>query len=169
MPAYFDTGFSVRERMWHGLGNVLDEYPESWDEARKLAGLEWEPELRPIIEVRCGDCGRVLDIADIEVGACGQCLSTNYTHSVVPEEARVIRNDTGKHLGSVSQQFSLVTHREMGEVMEALIDSDSSLKFETAVRSGRSRSSTSRNSSLTTTRLRTRSWRSSTRTTGPAQ
>lgn len=139
MAHYFDTGFSVRQRMWHGLGNVLDEYPESWDEARKLAGLEWEPELRPIIEVRCGDCDHVLGIEDIEVGACGKCLSTNYRHAVVPEEARVIRNDSGAHLGSVSQQFSLVTHREMGEVMEALIDSDSALKFETAgsVRDGR--------------------------------
>jgi phage/plasmid-like protein (TIGR03299 family) len=140
MPAYFDTGFSVRKPMWHGLGNVLDEYPETWDDARRLAGLEWEPELRPIVEIRCGTCQHVLDSADIEVGVCSKCLSTDTKIGLVEGgEQRVIRNDTGLHLGSVSKQFSLVTHAEMGEVMEALIDSDSALKFETAgsVRDGR--------------------------------
>ena len=151
MPAYFDTGFSVRKPMWHGLGNVLNEYPENWDEARRLAGLEWEPELRPLVEVRCGDCGNVLTVDELEVGICGNvvaddtgdtatCMSTNYTFQMVGGgEQRVIRNDTGLHLGTVSKQFSLVTHAEMGEVMEALIDSDAALKFETAgsVREGR--------------------------------
>lgn len=43
MPAYFDTGFSVRKPMWHGLGTVLEDYPTDWDDARKKAGLLWEP------------------------------------------------------------------------------------------------------------------------------
>jgi phage/plasmid-like protein (TIGR03299 family) len=139
MPAYFDTGFSVRKPMWHGLGNVLDEYPENWDEARKLAGLEWEPELRPVVEVRCGECGNVLTADDLAVAVCGRCLSTDYRYEIIPEAQRVIRNDTGKHLGTVSEQFSLVTHAEMGEVLEALAESDSAVKFETAgsVRDGR--------------------------------
>ena len=139
MSHYFESGFSVRKPMWHGLGSVLDEYPENWQEARKLAGLEWEPELRPIVEIRCGDCEHVLTTGDIEVGACGACLSTNYTYSVVPGEARVIRSDSGLHLGSVSDQFSLVSHAEMGDLLEALSDSDDAVKFETAgsVRDGR--------------------------------
>lgn len=139
MPAYFDTGFSVRQPMWHGLGTVLDEYPESWDDARRLAGLEWEPELRPIVEVRCKTCNNVLPLADLEVGVCSNDLSTDLEMSAVPNEQRVIRNDTGLHLGSVSHQFSLVTHAEMGELLEALVDSDAALKFETAgsVRDGR--------------------------------
>lgn len=145
MPAYFDTGFSVRQRMWHGLGNVLDDYPENWDDARSLAGLEWEPELRPIVEVRCQTCGAVLPYNDLIVGVCSHevdgapCLSTDVKYAPIDGEQRVIRNDNGLHLGSVSNQFSLVTHAEMGEVLEALIDSDSALKFETAgsVRDGR--------------------------------
>jgi phage/plasmid-like protein (TIGR03299 family) len=125
--------------MWHGLGNVLDEYPDNWDEARKLAGLEWEPELRPVVEITCGECSHVLTTDDLTVGVCGQCLSTSYRYNVVPEAQRVIRNDTGKHLGTVGEQFSLVTHAEMGEVLEALAKSDSAVKFETAgsVRDGR--------------------------------
>jgi len=47
MPAYFDSGFSVRKPMWHGQGVVLGEYPKDWAEARKYAGLTWEPEERP--------------------------------------------------------------------------------------------------------------------------
>jgi phage/plasmid-like protein (TIGR03299 family) len=139
MPAYFDTGFSVRLPMWHGLGDVLDDYPADWPEARKLAGLEWEPETRPMVEVRCGECARVLDAGDIEARTCGRCLSTDVRVELVEGEARVIRNDTGLHLGSVTDQFSPVTHEQMGEVMEALADSDSAVRFETAgsIRDGR--------------------------------
>lgn len=43
MPAYFDTGFSVRQPMWHRMGDVLTEYPTDWNDARAKAGLLWEP------------------------------------------------------------------------------------------------------------------------------
>jgi phage/plasmid-like protein (TIGR03299 family) len=139
MPAYFDTGFSVRQPMWHGLGNVLDEYPSDWDEARKLGGLEWEPEMRPVVEIRCSDCNAVLTSEDIEVAVCGKCMSTDHYINTVDGEARVTRSDTGLHLGSVSDSFVPVTHAQMGEVLEALAESDSNVKFETAgsVRDGR--------------------------------
>jgi phage/plasmid-like protein (TIGR03299 family) len=141
MTAYFDTGFSVREPMWHGLGNILADYPADWPAARKFAGLEWEPELRPMVEARCADCGNVLTAADLETGACGSCLSTAPpTVALVPGEARVIRNDTGLHLGSVTDQYAPIGHDVMGEVMETLAEtSDGTLRFETAgsVREGR--------------------------------
>ncbi len=34
--------FSVREVPWHGLGNVLPEYPKSREEILVAAGLDWE-------------------------------------------------------------------------------------------------------------------------------
>ena len=34
--------FSVKEKAWHGLGQVVDKYPTS-AEAIKHAGLDWEP------------------------------------------------------------------------------------------------------------------------------
>ena len=43
MSADIEEMFSVREMPWHGEGQVLDEYPGSWDEARILAGLSWDP------------------------------------------------------------------------------------------------------------------------------
>jgi len=141
MPAYFDTGFSVREPMWHGLGTILDDYPADWPDARRIAGLQWEPELRPMVEARCADCSAVLTAGDLAAGACGACLSTAPpTVALVEGEARVIRNDTGLHLGSVTDSYTPIGHDLMGEVMEALAESsDGTLRFETAgsVREGR--------------------------------
>lgn len=41
MPALFDTGFFVREPAWHGLGVVLDDYPDR-ETAMELAGHNWD-------------------------------------------------------------------------------------------------------------------------------
>ena len=49
MSHEFESGFSVREPMWHGLGVVLDEYPGSPEEACTLAGLDWTVEKRPAL------------------------------------------------------------------------------------------------------------------------
>src|SRR5262245_21763323 len=48
MPANLDSGMFVREPAWHGEGLVVGDYPQNWDEARKLAGLDWEPVREPI-------------------------------------------------------------------------------------------------------------------------
>ena len=48
MPANVDQMFSVREVPWHREGTVLDDYPQTWDEARILAGLDWEPISEPV-------------------------------------------------------------------------------------------------------------------------
>ena len=43
MPANVESMFSVRQMPWHREGTVLADYPGDWDEARKLAGLDWDP------------------------------------------------------------------------------------------------------------------------------
>src|SRR5215472_5475618 len=43
MPANVESMFSVREMPWHREGTVLADYPGDRDEARKLAGLDWDP------------------------------------------------------------------------------------------------------------------------------
>jgi phage/plasmid-like protein (TIGR03299 family) len=40
--------FSVREMPWHRQGEVLDDYPQSFAEARVLAGLDWDPVAYPV-------------------------------------------------------------------------------------------------------------------------
>ncbi len=50
MPANVDSLFSVREIPWHREGHVLDDYPQTFEEARKLAGLDWDPVAVPAVE-----------------------------------------------------------------------------------------------------------------------
>lgn len=97
MADYFDTGFCVRERSWHGKELLLAEAPENWDEARLAAGLMWEPRLVPLY-YRNADGEYVEDTA-----------------------RRVERDDTGAGLGTVSGTFELITHAEMGEIMEPVL------------------------------------------------
>ena len=81
MPAYFDTGFSVREPMWHGEGLVLDEYPTDWNDARIKSGLTWEPALtRAFIP-------RPLDSFDVVTD-----------DAIVPDGHFILGTDSGKRL-----------------------------------------------------------------------
>lgn len=50
MAHYFESGFFVREKAWHGLGTVLQEAP-STREALVTAGLDWHVNLAPVF---CG-------------------------------------------------------------------------------------------------------------------
>lgn len=124
MPAYFDTGFSVREPMWHGLGLVLDEYPVDWAHARQLAGLDWEPVDEPLYR-------RVADLTD-----------TGVTEQFVELEdfKGIARSDNGLVLNVPSSEYSVITHAQMGELIEAVVDEGGDgVKFETAgsIRDGR--------------------------------
>jgi phage/plasmid-like protein (TIGR03299 family) len=98
MADYFDTGFTVRTASWHGKETLLAEAPEDWDDARMAAGLMWEPRLVPLY-YRDGDGNFVED----------------------PAARRVERDDSGAGIGTVSGTFELVTHAEMGQIMEPVL------------------------------------------------
>lgn len=114
MPAYFDTGFSVRQPMWHGEGMVLEDYPTDWDDARRKAGLDWEPTTVPLYR-------EAVILEDSGVSS---------TFLPVPSHVLVTRNDTGAALGVVTDTFELITHETMGEILDALLGQG--LRFETA-------------------------------------
>lgn len=48
MAHYFESGFFVREKAWHGLGTVLADAPRSTSEGLRLAGLDWHVNLAPV-------------------------------------------------------------------------------------------------------------------------
>lgn len=140
----------MREPAWHGLGNVLDDYPTDWDDARKKAGLTWEPQTVPayvrmpepqlVPTFVCGntDCkahaGVVIDGNVWECVVCGTKTPPIMSEYVEVEGKRiVVRDDTHAALGVVSDGYSLVSHKQMGEIAQALLDAgEGSLKFETA-------------------------------------
>lgn len=115
MSHLFDTGFSVREVPWHGLGKVLDDYPGSWDEARTLAGLDWEP-----IEVPAYEVGTVYADGRAEV-------------TLIEDFKQIKRSDTLARLAIVSDGYQLITHDVFGKIFEAILEkSDGEVKYETA-------------------------------------
>lgn len=48
MPAYFETGFFVRQPAWHGLGEVVPRPPQNAEDACFVAGLNWEVKKTPM-------------------------------------------------------------------------------------------------------------------------
>lgn len=140
MPAYFESGFSVRQPMWHGLGNVLDQYPEDWAEARKFAGLEWEP-------VRVTANRATMDETDMIASGlwtAGGAHDLTQTIDLVEADTRIIyRSDrmglpTGE-LGRVSggrgqanKGWSPFYNGWMGDVLQAFEKADAKVQFETA-------------------------------------
>lgn len=111
MPAYFDTGFAVRQPSWHAQETLLEDYPENWDDARRAAGLMWEPTTAPVFVA-----GPHSGIGNIQV----------------PGRQAIVRDDTGAVLHVASDSYSVITHGDMGTILDAVLDSDSNIRFETA-------------------------------------
>lgn len=152
MPAYFDTGFSVREPMWHsGYQYTIDNYPRDWPHARELAGLLWEPEARPLYgldpSILVCSCGSLLGtphapscyaslIAPIDTLAPVVTLDDLAPELVakaidpIAKFKQVVRNDTGKTLGVVGDGYELFSHGAMGEIIDAVLGAGA--LFETA-------------------------------------
>jgi len=71
MAAYWDAGFCVREASWHGLENLLMDWPDSVDEALPLGFPRrdgkpghWEPVAMPVKVAMLTDDG----VTDVSVG-----------------------------------------------------------------------------------------------------
>lgn len=180
MPAYFDTGFCVRQPSWHGQETLLQDYPETWDDARRFAGLEWEPtyqdlyvpELVPFSMLVCGYCSASL--GQPHLGSCDHAPGGAYpeiaTEAVMlgqtdafdgPNEGRdagaievarddfgvtfhmpvdghqaIIRSDNRQVLAVPRDSWKLITHDQMGDLLEAYTEAwrkaGAKVLFETA-------------------------------------
>lgn len=140
MADYFESGFCVREASWHSKELLLAEYPTDWDDARRSAGILWEPTLQPLYR-------KVEKIVPVEAfalhgpdaaGLAGthyEYLDGQWVERVFEYEQanaqEVVRDDTGEVLGNVSDKFELLYHHQMGPIVEAILDQDKA-KFETA-------------------------------------
>lgn len=115
--------FSVRQLPWHyretgpqGRTEIVSDFPETWEEARKLAGLEWDPveevPFRRVIEVN-GETGEPTE-----------------RYEQVPDFKWVVRSDTGAVLDSAKSSFELITNSDMGDIIETFMDGHR-IQFET--------------------------------------
>lgn len=118
MPANYDSGFQVRTPAWHGQGRVLHDYPGSWDEAAKAAGLDWEPVKQPLYS-------RSLSGMDEH----GEPV---YEYAPHGDHAFITRSDTGAILDVQNSSYEIIPNSAMGEVVEAFLGADNHIRYDTA-------------------------------------
>ena len=105
--------FSVKEKAWHGLGKVLENYPTS-AEALKFAGLDFT-----VIKE---------DIYTTNFNADGQAM--DFTRKIKTHFA-TIRQDTGNVLGVVSKDYEIVQNADAFSFFDSIVGGDG-IQYETA-------------------------------------
>ena len=110
MPAYFDTGYCVRDRSWHGLENLLEFPPDSIEAAREAAGILWEPEYVPVYN---GQGEKIEGFKGIQ------------------------RNDNGYMLNIARDTYEVISNQETFEIVWAVMKHGAYLDTAGSVRDGR--------------------------------
>jgi phage/plasmid-like protein (TIGR03299 family) len=113
MPANFDSGFCVRTPSWHRQETLLADYPGSWEEARKLAGLDWDPTSEPVFNL-------------VGISDDGQPI-----YEPIPGWQQIKRSDTGATLSLNHDAYEVISNTEMGGIIEAVLEQPN-VKWETA-------------------------------------
>jgi phage/plasmid-like protein (TIGR03299 family) len=113
MPADVESMFSVRQMPWHREGIVTSDYPGSWEKARQLAGLNWDPITEPVYAL------------------AGVADDGNPRYEPIDGWQRITRSDNGATLWINRDSYTVIDHREMGEIVEAVL-SLPNVKWETA-------------------------------------
>jgi phage/plasmid-like protein (TIGR03299 family) len=111
--------FSVQQKAWHGLGQIVQDYPTS-AEAIQHAGLDYEVVKTPLYSKISG----IIDTAnDIEIG-------NNELH--VPNYFANIRTDNNTVLGVVGKDYQIVQNREAFSFFDAIVGDTDGILYETA-------------------------------------
>jgi len=105
--------FSVRQMPWHQEGIILGDYPGTWAEARVLAGLDWEPVTTEVCTITSVDCDGTPHYEPIDGWKS------------------IARSDTGTVLSINKDSYTVISHGEMGEIVEAVL-AQPNVKWETA-------------------------------------
>jgi phage/plasmid-like protein (TIGR03299 family) len=113
MPANVETMFSVRHMPWHQQGTVVQDYPGTWNEARTLAGLDWDPITSPVYNVT------------------GINPDGTEHYEPISDWKCICRSDTGAVLSVNRDTYTLIDHGEMGEIVEAVL-AQPNVRWETA-------------------------------------
>jgi len=136
MPDYVDQMFSVREIPWHkpqtgDRTTVLEDYPQSFDEARKLAGLDWEAIELPAVErvmpvemLRDRFTEIVHQSAWMPVRETVEALERLYEQSLRTDKdfRRIARSDNLKSLSYQRDTYNIIPNAAFGEIIEALLE-----------------------------------------------
>ena len=107
--------FSVNEKPWHRLGQIVTDYPNS-KEALIYAGLDYEVVKRKIY-THDGEIGKGMDflIRDIEI----------------PNHQATVRTDTNQVLGVVGKDYEIVQNVDAFAFFDSIVGGDG-IQYETA-------------------------------------
>ena len=111
--------FSVKEKAWHGLGQIVKQYPTS-EEAIKHAGLDYEVIKSPLFT---NGSEIITDFNHLEI---------NQNTLEVPNYFANIRTDNNTVLGVVGKDYHIVQNREAFNFFDAIVGGDDGILYETA-------------------------------------
>ena len=111
--------FSVKEKAWHNLGQVVSDYPTS-SEAIQFAGLDYEVVKSNLYTHRKEtiQAGTDLEIANPLLN--------------VPNYFANVRTDTNTVLGVVGKDYHIVQNRDAFAFFDAIVGGESGILYETA-------------------------------------
>ncbi|WP_431609244.1 DUF932 domain-containing protein [Chryseobacterium sp. 'Rf worker isolate 10'] len=111
--------FTVKEKAWHGLGQIIQDYPTS-EEAIRYAGLNYEVAKSPLYTKGSG----IIETADgIEIGS-------NELH--VPNYFANIRTDNNAVLGVVGKDYQIIQNCDAFTFFDAIVGGNNGILYETA-------------------------------------
>ena len=111
--------FSVQQKAWHGLGQIVQDYPTS-GEAIRHAGLDYEVIKTPLYTKGSGIIQNAdnIEIQDNEI--------------TVPNYFANIRNDNNAVLGVVGKDYQIIQNREAFAFFDAIVGGGDGILYETA-------------------------------------
>lgn len=111
--------FTVKEKAWHGLGQIVQDYPNS-REAIHFAGLDFTVEKRQLFtydnENQNGNPHTDIIIPEIEV----------------PNYFATIRTDTEQVLGVVGKDYEVVQNEDAFSFFDAIVGGSDGIQYETS-------------------------------------
>lgn len=109
--------FSVKEKAWHGLGQIVERYPTS-AEAISYAGLDYIVEKRPLFTLDTENHIGKNDLIIPEIK--------------VPGYFATVRADTDQVLGVVGKDYEVVQNRDAFSFFDAIVGGNDGILYETA-------------------------------------
>lgn len=112
MAHHFESGMFVRTPAWHQLGNVLQDWPGSFEEARVQAGLTWDVMSKPVYDE---------------------------DNQEIYGFQRIVRNDNEQTLTIQKDSYAVINNEQIGNVIDFVMNGDKdnpkvpNLKFETLI------------------------------------
>ena len=133
--------FSVREMPWHRQGTVLQKYPQSFAEARTLAGLDWDPVAVPTAErlmtveqYRSEVWELVRESSMKTIDETAQALTDLYERSLRSDRdfRRIARSDTMDTLSYQRNSYNIIPNSAFGEIIDSILGAEKdTVKLET--------------------------------------